>query len=127
MRFNKYYYRARYYDPKKGRFINEDPIGFASKDKNQFRYAGNNSSRNKDPNGENWIDDGVCYILTETNPDVQCGSATETITDAACRALGPKLCTPKPIQPNPEPDPEPTEPEDPNSPSVPPKACFELS
>src|SRR2546425_5548212 len=23
-----YYYRARYYDPKSGRFISEDPIGF---------------------------------------------------------------------------------------------------
>ena len=25
-----YYYRARYYDPKVGRFISEDPIGFAA-------------------------------------------------------------------------------------------------
>jgi RHS repeat-associated protein len=24
-----YYYRARYYDPKVGRFVGEDPIGFA--------------------------------------------------------------------------------------------------
>jgi RHS repeat-associated protein len=29
-----YYYRARYYDPKVGRFISEDPIGFSAGDTN---------------------------------------------------------------------------------------------
>ena len=43
-----YYYRARYYDSGMGRFINEDPIGFAAGDFNLFRYVGNNSI--------NWID-----------------------------------------------------------------------
>ncbi len=43
-----YYYRARYYDPKAGRFISKDPIGFWGGDVNLFRYVGN------DP--ENWVD-----------------------------------------------------------------------
>ncbi len=37
-----FYYRARYYDPKVGRFISKDPIGFAAGDVNLYRYVGNN-------------------------------------------------------------------------------------
>ncbi len=45
-----YYYRARYYDPKTGRFISEDPIGFAG-GINLYRYVGNNPVNFKDPLG----------------------------------------------------------------------------
>jgi RHS repeat-associated protein len=34
-----YYYRARYYDPRAGRFISKDPIGFAGGDVNLYRYV----------------------------------------------------------------------------------------
>jgi RHS repeat-associated protein len=34
-----YFYRARYYDPKAGRFISKDPIGFAGGDVNLFAYV----------------------------------------------------------------------------------------
>jgi RHS repeat-associated protein len=43
-----YYYRARYYDPKVGRFISEDPIGFEGDDPNLYAYV------EDDP--VNWID-----------------------------------------------------------------------
>ena len=43
-----YYYRARYYDPRWGRFISEDPIRFAGGDVNVYAYVQN------DP--INWID-----------------------------------------------------------------------
>jgi RHS repeat-associated protein len=46
-----YYYRARYYDPKAGRFINKDPIGFAGGDVNLYRYVGNDSVNWVDPSG----------------------------------------------------------------------------
>jgi RHS repeat-associated protein len=36
-----YYYRARYYDPMEGRFIQKDPIGFAG-GINLYSYVGNN-------------------------------------------------------------------------------------
>ncbi|GIW96382.1 MAG: hypothetical protein KatS3mg110_4423 [Pirellulaceae bacterium] len=36
-----FYYRARYYDPAVGRFISEDPLGFAAGDPNLNRYAAN--------------------------------------------------------------------------------------
>ena len=40
-----YYYRARYYDPELGRFLNEDPIGFEGGDVNLYRYVFNNPVR----------------------------------------------------------------------------------
>ena len=45
-----YYYRARYYDPKLGRFISEDPIGFAV-DVNFYAYVKNNPVRWTDAYG----------------------------------------------------------------------------
>jgi RHS repeat-associated protein len=46
-----YYYRARYYDANIGRFMSEDPIGFASGDANLFRYVGNSPLQSTDPSG----------------------------------------------------------------------------
>jgi RHS repeat-associated protein len=56
-----FYYRARWYDPKVGRFISEDPIGLAG-GINQFAYVGNNPQNGKDPSGLYEID--VHYYLT---------------------------------------------------------------
>jgi RHS repeat-associated protein len=36
-----YYYRARYYDPVRGRFVSEDPLGLAGGSSNFYSYAGN--------------------------------------------------------------------------------------
>lgn len=44
------YYRARYYDPKIGRFISEDPIGFDG-GVNFYAYAGGNPVVWRDPFG----------------------------------------------------------------------------
>ncbi|WP_040571126.1 RHS repeat-associated core domain-containing protein, partial [Methyloversatilis thermotolerans] len=46
-----YYYRARYYDPVIGRFISEDPLGFAAGDVNFYAYVGNNPVNANDPSG----------------------------------------------------------------------------
>ncbi|GAB5443821.1 MAG: hypothetical protein Fues2KO_41700 [Fuerstiella sp.] len=46
-----YYYRARWYDPTAGRFISEDPIGFAAGDVNVSMYVGNHSAGIADPSG----------------------------------------------------------------------------
>ncbi|PKN88619.1 MAG: hypothetical protein CVU51_03790 [Deltaproteobacteria bacterium HGW-Deltaproteobacteria-1] len=52
-----YYYRARYYDQRAGRFITRDPISFAGGDANLYAYVGNNPV--------NWIDPAGlagCYV-----------------------------------------------------------------
>ena len=46
------YYRARYYDPIVGRFISEDPIGFAGGGPNFYAYVLNNPVRLRDPSGQ---------------------------------------------------------------------------
>lgn len=46
-----FYYRTRWYDPTVGRFIGEDPLGFAAGDTNVSRYVGNNVANAMDPSG----------------------------------------------------------------------------
>ncbi len=46
-----YYYRARYYQPTIGRFISEDPIGWASGQSNQYAYVGGNPIGYRDSTG----------------------------------------------------------------------------
>ena len=46
-----YYYRARWYDPLIGRFIGEDPLGFAAGDVNINRYVTNSPTNLTDPTG----------------------------------------------------------------------------
>jgi RHS repeat-associated protein len=51
------YYRARWYDPQVGRFISEDPIGFAGGDINLYGYVWNNPQNLTDPMGLSPNDD----------------------------------------------------------------------
>jgi len=46
-----YFYRARYYSPTLGRFINEDPLGFAGSGPNFYAYVGNDPIDFSDPFG----------------------------------------------------------------------------
>ncbi len=58
-----YYYRARYYDAKVGRFISEDPIGFDG-GINFYSYVGNDPINYNDPTGENPAVIGAYVCLT---------------------------------------------------------------
>jgi RHS repeat-associated protein len=51
------YYRARWYDPVLGKFLNDDPMGFAAGDANVSRYVGNGTTKNTDPTGLDPTDD----------------------------------------------------------------------
>jgi len=46
-----YYYRARYYEARTGRFLNEDLIGYEGKDINFYRYVFNAPTLYRDPSG----------------------------------------------------------------------------
>ena len=45
------YNRARWYDPSTGRWLSQDPRGFAGGDANLYRYVGNGSTNATDPSG----------------------------------------------------------------------------
>ena len=47
-----YYDHARYYDPNTGRFVSQDPDGFAAGDTNLYRYVANTPTIATDPSGE---------------------------------------------------------------------------
>jgi RHS repeat-associated protein len=46
-----YYYRARYYSPRLGRFVNQDPLGFAGSGPNLYAYVFNSPTNLTDPSG----------------------------------------------------------------------------
>ncbi|MEM1159397.1 MAG: RHS repeat-associated core domain-containing protein [Pseudomonadota bacterium] len=48
-----YFYRARTYDPVAGRFLQDDPIGFAAGDTNLYAYTWNDPVNWTDPSGLN--------------------------------------------------------------------------
>src|SRR5213078_4888698 len=50
------YNRARYYDPRIGRWTSEDPKGFGAGDRNLYRYVGNGPTDAVDPSG---LDAGI--------------------------------------------------------------------
>ena len=47
----QYYYRARWYGPTVGKFINQDPKGMTAGDANLYRYVGNDTTNSTDSLG----------------------------------------------------------------------------
>jgi RHS repeat-associated protein len=58
----------RWYSPKMGRFISQDPIGFAGGDANLYRYVGNSSPNGTDPSGLQ--EGGKTFIGPRTDEDI---------------------------------------------------------
>ncbi|MEK6628643.1 MAG: RHS repeat-associated core domain-containing protein [Bdellovibrionota bacterium] len=62
-----YYYRARYYDPNSGRFLQQDPDPGKLASPNTFLskyiYAANNPAMLSDPSGMSWFTDVVDAVL----------------------------------------------------------------
>jgi RHS repeat-associated protein len=68
-----YYYRARYYNPAMGRFLSEDPIGFAG-GINKYAYVGNNPISYFDPFG-----------MDKGSPGSSCNAATAFLTNVSAQ------------------------------------------
>lgn len=50
-----YYYRARWYDARLGRFLNQDPLTFNGGDTNLYRYVANSPTIYVDPSGLSFV------------------------------------------------------------------------
>ncbi|HET6931064.1 MAG TPA: RHS repeat-associated core domain-containing protein [Candidatus Acidoferrum sp.] len=77
--FRLSYYRARYYDPSSGRFVNEDPVRFAG-GKDFYEFVGNSPIELIDPSGDCPIDLNklVSWLDAHANPHSM-GSCTKNV------------------------------------------------
>jgi RHS repeat-associated protein len=64
------YNNARWYDPKMGRWISQDPLGFDAGDSNLYRYVNNRATSASDPSG---LEGGIDEPRVLTNKDVTNG------------------------------------------------------
>ena len=78
-----YYYRGRYYSPSIGRFISEDPVGYASGQTNAYAYVGGNPVSYSDPSGLQ-----VPFPYTPVPPPSGAGSNTPSWVSPPCGAQG---------------------------------------
>ncbi len=69
-----YYMRARYFDAETGRFISEDPIGFAGGDLNLYAYVQNNPVLLTDPSGLDTWGIGFSFTFTIFNHSLTLGA-----------------------------------------------------
>ena len=58
-----YYYRARYYSPSLGRFLQTDPVGYKD-DLDWYAYVGNDPTNKTDPTGKDACDICVLFVFT---------------------------------------------------------------
>jgi len=98
--FGLQYSRARWYDPNLGRFISEDPIGFAGGDINLYGYVWSNPLNFTDPTGldgwgndaADWLDSNIDYGRAAYKADPAYwgwNGTVDTIGDLSSMAIDP--------------------------------------
>ena len=81
-----YYYRARYYHARLGRFLSRDPIGYDGADVNLYGYVGNQPLQQFDPLGltkyvpDTKLDGGPSNLLYEYNEKGESVKSTKWLT-----------------------------------------------
>ncbi|MCU0918236.1 MAG: hypothetical protein MUC88_27275 [Planctomycetes bacterium] len=75
-----YYYRARYYNPQIGRFLQTDPVGYSA-GMNWYVYCGNNSTNGVDPSGLKWEDSSVRIIFYDSDERADSWAASDPFWD----------------------------------------------
>jgi RHS repeat-associated protein len=82
------YNRMRWYDPATGRWINEDPIGFAGGDANLARYVGNDSTNEMDPSGQSPISKAALIAAKKAAKELLQKIIKETVEKRIKRIAG---------------------------------------
>ena len=84
------YNRARWYDAATGRWLNQDPIGFAAGDMNLYRYVGNGPTSATDPSGLREFEVVIHYYFTTLNVNDAVKKEVQRILDDALARHGKK-------------------------------------
>jgi RHS repeat-associated protein len=87
------FYRARYYDPKIGRFISQDPIGFEGKDLNLYRYVFNGPVIAIDPFGQVLFRLGYGFAAASAFAGAQLGALAGALWELVFNPNDVSACT----------------------------------
>jgi len=83
-----YFYRSRYYSPLLGRFINQDPLGFAGSGPNFYAYAGNDPVDFRDPFGLTGPGTAVAGVAGTTATAAEVDAVAAPLIEGAATDLG---------------------------------------